>query len=116
MISVYKKPSYVTIRKHRSLHGSYAYATIKIIAMPMAVHVIWCLPYAQNAYATATHMYTGNYPQRRIRNRWLVAYTLIRNPSIQCLTGSKLQLVSEEDSKSENLSDTVCGKNLPEVA
>ena len=69
-----------------------------------------------HAYATVTRMHTGNYSQRRIRNRWLVAYTLIRNPSIQCLTGSKLQLVCEEDSKSENLSDTMCGKSFPEVA
>ena len=58
-------------------------------------------------------VHAGNYSQRRIHNRWLVAYTLIRNPSLQCLTGSRLRV--EEDSKSENLSDTACGKSFPEV-
>lgn len=28
----------------------------------------------------------------RARNRWLVAYTLIRNPSIQDLTASRLKI------------------------
>ena len=29
--------------------------------------------------------------KRRVRNRWLVAYTLLRNPSIKGLTASNLQ-------------------------
>lgn len=28
--------------------------------------------------------------ERQIRNRWLVAYTLIRNPSLQCTTAANL--------------------------
>ena len=58
-------------------------------------------------------VHAGNYSQQKIRNRWMVAYTLIRNPSLQCLTGSNLQV--EKESKSENLSDESCGKNFPEV-
>ena len=36
-------------------------------------------------------------PRRRIRNRWLVAYTLIRNPSLQELTASNLSATSEAE-------------------
>ena len=69
--------------------------------------------YVMKEVPTINFVHAGNYSQQRIRNRWLVAYTLIRNPSLQCLTGSSLQV--DEDSKSENLSDTSCGKNSPEV-
>lgn len=30
------------------------------------------------------------YPRQRIRNRWLVAYTLVRNPSLLNLTSANL--------------------------
>ena len=36
---------------------------------------------------------------RRIRNRWLVAYTLVRNPSLQELTASNLSSGSNADKK-----------------
>ena len=33
---------------------------------------------------------TEVYPRQRIRNRWLVAYTLVRNPSLIKLTSTNL--------------------------
>lgn len=36
---------------------------------------------------------------RLIRNRWLVAYTLVRNPSVQQYTAKNMQLLNEESKK-----------------
>ena len=47
---------------------------------------------------------SGVYDQRRIRNRWLVAYTLIRNPSLQNLTASNLR--THQQLKSRDLIET----------
>ena len=41
------------------------------------------------------------YSRQRIRNRWLVAYTLVRNPSLQRLTARNLAISASEEGKSE---------------
>ena len=48
--------------------------------------------------------YAEVYPRQKIRNQWLVAYTLIRNPSLQNLTASNLKSkeVLDESSTHEN--------------
>ena len=40
--------------------------------------------------------------RKRARNRWLVAYTLLQNPSIQCLRASNLRAKREDDLSSNN--------------
>ena len=47
--------------------------------------------YAHYSAHNVDDYYTGT----QARNRWLVAYTLIRNPSIQGLTASRLQAATE---------------------
>lgn len=40
---------------------------------------------------TPDYMCMSGYSGRKIRNRWLVAYTLVRNPSLIPLTASNLE-------------------------
>ena len=50
------------------------------------------------------------YPRQKIRNRWLVAYTLVRNPSLLNLTSTNLNkkpVVFFESDESENCIDEV---------
>ena len=43
------------------------------------------------------------YTHQRLRNRWLVAYTLIRNPSIQSLTAANLLRCKDKKNENEEL-------------
>ena len=49
------------------------------------------------------------------KNRWLVAYTLLRNPSIQELTASRLWEESERGSVGNELVSSVFMNNEPDI-
>ena len=49
------------------------------------------------------HIHTGS---RRARNRWLVAYTLVRNPSLTKYTASSLSAESAKKEVSDPLNGT----------
>ena len=51
------------------------------------------------------------YPRQKIRNRWLVAYTLLNNPSLQSLRGSKLK----DKDEASTCADAEQGNVLPTV-
>ena len=57
------------------------------------------------------------YPRQKIRNKWLVAYTLLRNPSLQSLTGNNLKgkapTKQNESVKDEDLSSLVENALIP---
>ena len=49
------------------------------------------------------------------KNRWLVAYTLLRNPSIQELTGSRLQEESNRGSADDEAVSSIFRNNEPDI-
>ena len=43
-------------------------------------------------FPVAGSSHLGKLRSRRVRNRWLVAYTLLRNPQLQELTASRIKM------------------------
>ena len=63
-------------------------------------------------YYLLSNITIGMYPRERSRNRWLVAYTLLRNPSLLSLTASNLTNRKDEtrrrwEAEEENVGTSV---------
>ena len=52
---------------------------------------------------------------KKAYNRWMVAYTLLRNPSLQELTASNLKDVKTADSKPADLKETIAFKDNADI-